>query len=203
MMAINEFNPTSRTSDWKSIFRLARRYRRDANGTTAVEFAILAFPFFVLLFAIIEMSLIFFAGQILESSVDEVARMVRTGQINNTSNSGTLRTAICDEASILFDCAGIKVDMKVVDKFDDLGNPPTPNPDTNITDFSQYSFQPPCPEKVVMITASYEWPIFTYLISNNLYPTKGNNPAFRKVLLNAVGVFKTEPYPAVTGGAAC
>jgi hypothetical protein len=56
-----------------------------------------------------------------------------------------------------------------------------------------------------MVTASYEWPIFTYFAADNIYPqSRGtNSSAFRKILLNAVTVFRTEPYPAGTGGRAC
>jgi Flp pilus assembly protein TadG len=183
--------------------RIIRRYRRDERGTTVIEFAMLAGPFFVLLFAIIECSLIFFAGQILESSVDEVARKVRTGQLNNTMTADQLKTEICNEAQILFTCEDIKLDMDVVADFEDLGDPPQPDPDSNETDFTEFDFTPPCPEEVVMITASYEWPIFTYFTANNIYPTHGNDAAFRKILLSAVGVFRTEPWPPASGGAAC
>jgi Flp pilus assembly protein TadG len=183
--------------------RIVRRYRRDENGATAIEFAMLAGPFFVLLFAIIECSLIFFAGQLLESSVDEVARKVRTGQLNNTMTAAQLKTEVCNEAAILFDCDKLKLDMDVVAEFDELGDPPQPDPGTNETDFTGFAFEAPCPEEVVMITASYEWPIFTYFTANNIYPTHGNNAAFRKILLSAVGVFRTEPWPPATGGAVC
>ena len=40
-----------------------RRFRRDRRGSAAVEFALIATPFFALLFAIIETSIVFFAGR--------------------------------------------------------------------------------------------------------------------------------------------
>lgn len=184
--------------------RIVRRFRRDERGVTAIEFAILAPPFFLLLFAIIESSLIFFAGQMLESSVDEVGRRVRTGQLDNTLTQAQFKTELCNTAAILFDCNGLKVDMRVAARFDQLGDPPVPDANNN-TDFSSYSFTAPCPEEITMVTASYEWPIFTYFASDNIYPqSRGSSgTAFRKILLNAITIFRTEPYPAVSGGRAC
>lgn len=194
-----------RLRDYFRAPRIVRRFRKNDKGTTAIEFAMLAAPFFVLLFGIIESSLIFFAGQMLENSVDEVGRKVRTGQLNNTMTAAQFRTEICNSAAILFDCEGIKIDVKVAARFQDLPNPPIANSLNNSTDFSTYGFTPPCPEEIAMVTASYEWPIFTYFAADNIYPQSrgANNSAFRKILLNAVAVFRTEPYPAATGGRAC
>lgn len=194
-----------RLRDYLRAPKVVRRFRDSEKGTTAVEFAMLAAPFFVLLFGIIESSLIFFAGQMLESSVDEVARKVRTGQLDNTITETEFRTEMCKSAAILFDCDDLKIDMRVVAKFEDLGNPPIADSKTNGTDFSTYGFTAPCPEEIAMVTASYEWPIFTYFAADNIYPqSRGkNNSAFRKILLNAVSVFRTEPYPAGSGGKAC
>ncbi|MBC8129296.1 MAG: pilus assembly protein, partial [Rhizobiaceae bacterium] len=57
------------------------RFRRDRKGVAAVEFAILAIPFFVTVFAIVETSLVFLAELTLDQSVDRVARKVRTGEL--------------------------------------------------------------------------------------------------------------------------
>ncbi len=185
--------------------RIVRRFRDDDRGVTAIEFAILGGPFFFLLFGIIESSLIFFAGQMLESSVDEVGRKIRTGQLNNTITEAQFKQEVCNSAAILFTCADIKIDMQVAAKFDDLGDPPVPDAGTNQSDFSGYSFTAPCPEEIAMVTASYEWPIFTIFVSDAVYPqSKGKSgSAFRKILLNAISVFRTEPYPAGVGGRAC
>lgn len=185
--------------------KLVRRFNASQSGVTAIEFAILGGPFFILLFGIIECSLIFFAGQMLESAVDEVGRKIRTGQLDNTLTVATFKQEVCNSAAILFTCGDIKVDMRVAAKFDDLGNPPIPNSGTNISDYSGYSFTAPCPEEITMVTASYEWPIFTVYVSENIYPVaRGKSgTAFRKILLNAIAVFRTEPYPAGVGGRAC
>ena len=107
--------------------RVVRRFRHEEDGVTAVEFAILAGPFFFLLMAIIESSLLFFAGQVLESSVDDVARQIRTGQLDETLTQNQLRTEICNASAVLFDCDDLNIDMQVVATFSDLGDMPEPN----------------------------------------------------------------------------
>ena len=186
--------------------KVVRRFRKKEDGTTAIEFAVLAAPFFVLLFGIIESSLIFFAGQMLETAVDDVGRKIRTGQLDNTITEQQFKDEMCAEAAILFDCNDIKLDLQIAAEFDDLGDPPLPESGDNSTDFSAYSFTAPCPGEIAMVTASYEWPIFTYFASDNIYrEVSGSegNALFRKILLNAIAVFRTEPYPAGTGGRAC
>lgn len=184
---------------------VVRRFRADEKGVTAIEFAILAPPFFLLIFAILESSLIFFAGQVLESSVDQVGRRVRTGELNNTITQAQFRQEVCEAASVLFECSKIKIDMRVAARFQDLGDPPQPDPATNQTNYNGYTFTAPCPEEITMVTASYEWPIFTYFVADHVHPQSAGtkNSAFKKIVLNAISVFRTEPYPAGTGGRAC
>ena len=64
----------SKPSRKSFIWRTIGRFRSNKKGATAVEFGLVAFPFFFLLTSIIEASLFFFAGQMLESAVDRVGR---------------------------------------------------------------------------------------------------------------------------------
>ncbi len=54
--------------------RRLRRFGRNRHGSAAVEFAIVAPIFFALIFAIIEKAIVFFAGQVLESAVQDSVR---------------------------------------------------------------------------------------------------------------------------------
>ena len=86
----------------KKLNYMLRRFRRDEEGVAAVEFAMVAFPFFFLLTTIIEASLFFFAGQMLESAVDRVGRDIRTGQLGPETTVTQMKAAVCIEASVLF-----------------------------------------------------------------------------------------------------
>jgi len=58
-----------------------RRFARAQRGAMAVEFAIVAFPFLLLLFGIVELALVFIVSMTLETATGDAARMIRTGKI--------------------------------------------------------------------------------------------------------------------------
>lgn len=98
---------------------LLGRFRRNRNGSVAIEFTLLAIPFSLLVFAIIE-SCIAFAGQeVLANATDDIARQMRTGQIK-TINRVDLEKMVCDRLDIIVTagCPGLKVDLRNFDSFE-------------------------------------------------------------------------------------
>jgi len=167
--------------------RIVRRFKKDEEGVTAIEFALLGVPFFMLLMAVIETSLLFFAGQVLESAVDDVGRKIRTGQLDQTLTAVELRTEVCDSAAVLFSCNDLLIDMQVVAKYEDLGD--MPGPDGGDMDPSDFGFTAAGPKQIVMVTVASEWPVFTNYLQQFMSDLNNGN-----ALLTAVTVFKTEPY---------
>ena len=168
-------------------FNLLRRFKRDEEGVAAVEFAMVAFPFFFLLTTIIEASLFFFAGQMLESAVDRVGREVRTGRLGPDTTVTQMKAAVCREASILFRCSGILVDVASAANFDSLGDPPAPS--EGVLDPDDFGYSSPASQQIMRITVTYEWPIVTNYVASHL-----SNMGGSKALLSAISVFQTEPY---------
>jgi len=174
-------------------FRLPKalkRFRRNDHGATAVEFALVGGPFFLLLIAIVEVSIFFFAGQVFESSVDSVGRMVRTGQINSNTTESEFKQLICDATSSLFDCNEIHIDLTVVATFDELTDPPEIT-DLN-TDLGGFQYTAPGPAQIVKLTAMYEWPVVTNYVASGLSKLDSGN-----ALLTTIAIFKTEPWPVI------
>ena len=62
---------------------ILRRFRRNRRGSAAVEFALVAPIFFALLFAIIELAMVFFASQVLETVTQDSRALIMTGQAQN------------------------------------------------------------------------------------------------------------------------
>ncbi|MCB1415197.1 MAG: pilus assembly protein [Phyllobacteriaceae bacterium] len=167
--------------------KIVRRFAKDQEGVTAIEFAMLAMPFFMLLMAIVETSLLFFAGQVLESSVDEVGRKIRTGQLDQTLTEDQLRDEICESAAVLFDCDGLLIDMQVVATYDELGD--APKPEDGEIDPSDFKFEAAGPKQIVMLTVVAEWPVFTNYLQQYLSGLNNGN-----AVLTGITAFKTEPY---------
>src|SRR2546429_9907958 len=94
--------------------RLARRFVRQESGVAAVEFSMVAVPFLALIFAILETSIIFFAGQALETAVADSGRLIMTGQAQSQGfDQNAFKNAVCAKIYGLFDCAnGIFLEVK-------------------------------------------------------------------------------------------
>ena len=91
-----------------------RRFARRKDGAAAVEFAIVAFPFFALMFAIIETALVFLAQQTLETVTTNAARLILTGQAQAQGlTQTTFKNAVCAQVVALFNCAsGININVQ-------------------------------------------------------------------------------------------
>src|ERR1035437_7042728 len=95
-------SPTASTA---SVRKALRRFRRNRRGSAAVEFALVAPMFFALLFAIIETSIVFFAGQVLETGVRDTGRLLYTSQVQTAGTTQVdFKQALCDKVSVLIPC---------------------------------------------------------------------------------------------------
>jgi len=75
--------------------RKVLNFVRHEDGATAIEFAILALPFFVLLFGILELAVVFFIQSNVQNAAFEIARQVRTGEFTGSENQ--LKNGLCRE----------------------------------------------------------------------------------------------------------
>jgi Flp pilus assembly protein TadG len=184
------------------LLKASGHFQRSDSGATAVEFAIVAFPFFALLGVIIETGSMMFTEFGLQSAVQEAARQARTGQAQTVSMSvADFKALICQNASLVANCSsGVTVYANSYANWAQLAaNMPsfmnigvkddgTPNP-------TSYKLgAPTCPSSVV---ATYDWhfmmPLMSYM---------GNVQGNTARRLVGFAMFQTEPYPS-NGGIAC
>ena len=79
--------------------------RRDQKGATAVEFALLIGPFLFLLLGLLEVSMQYFIATAMDYSVQKTARLIRTGQAQESNLSlDDLRSTMCEHMLDIFDC---------------------------------------------------------------------------------------------------
>lgn len=163
-------------------------FRRDRRGVAAIEFAMLALPFFATIFAILETSLVFVGELTLDQSVDRVARKIRTGELTKAEPSvEDFRKDICSGVSFLMDCDKLMIDLKVYDQFSDLP-PPSPilSGDVNTADFG---YELGGPEEITALRVYYKWPIHTDIMRR--YLSSMNDGSH---LLFSMAAFRTEPF---------
>lgn len=167
---------------------ILQRLRADNSGSTAIEFGIVAAPFFALMLALIEVSLVFFANFTLENAVDQAGRMIRTGQAQQAGFSeAQFKQAVCDNVSGVYDCmAGLKLDVQ---KFDDFNGINLPDPlDGNGELRNNFTYDAGVGGNVVVVRAFYEWNLIA-----NFPGGLGNMPSGGR-LLTATAAFRNEPF---------
>jgi Flp pilus assembly protein TadG len=167
-----------------------RRFRKDQKGATAVEFGLIALPFFGLLFAILESGLLFFAGLMLETAVQDSSRLVRTGQAQQASYSiNDFKSEICSRVVVLPSCTSkLQVDVRTSATFDsiDLSQPVVNG--KLVTD--QFGYTAGHGGDIVVVRAFYEWPTFFKMLGMDYSNLSDGNH-----LLSATAAFKNEPFP--------
>jgi Flp pilus assembly protein TadG len=174
--------------------RRRRGFARDERGVTAVEFGLLALPFFSIVGAILETSVVFLSGQILESAVHDVSRLIRTGQAQaaNVTEAGFKQT-ICGRLYGLFaDCeAELFVEVQVLNSFNATSiTPPvdwSAEVDEDWTRPQVYS--PGTGSSIVLVQVYYKWPVVLGLGDVSM----ANLPGGRR-LLGTAAVFRNEPF---------
>ena len=79
-------NGTSGLDEFGGAFTATERFQKDDTGATAVEFAMVGPLFFLMLGVTLETGVMMFSEYVLQTSVQEAARIVRTGQAQTSSN---------------------------------------------------------------------------------------------------------------------
>ena len=175
-------------------------FLRAEGGATAVEFALIATPFFALLFGIIELGLIFLVSSSLENATSEAARTIRTGQFQTggAATQAAFKNTICaDFPWLQSDCNNnLSVD---VETFANFGAVTAPNPVTaGVFNPAALQFTPGGPGQVVSVRAYYQWPLIVPLMDQALQPISGG-----KFLLTSTAIFCVEPYGSAASASAC
>jgi Flp pilus assembly protein TadG len=184
-----------------SVKNLLRRFRRSRAGSAAVEFALVAPVFFALLFAIIEVAMMFFASQVLETVTQDSARVLKTGQAQTSlvctdPASGapapctpvTFHAYACTQIPGLFDCNNLYIDVESYPAFSNVVIGSQIDANGNFTSGNmQYSPGGAC--AIVVVRMFYQWPLFVTGLGFNISNLSGN-----KRLLVATAAFKNEPY---------
>ena len=168
--------------------RTVIQFWKKRDGSAAVEFALLGIPFFLIIFAILETSLIFIGDMTLEQAVARAGRSVRTGSVATSNISeAEFKAILCREINILLSCENVKFDLR---SYSDFNSIPRMAPITNgILDSSGFEFEPGNAGQIMALRAFYEWPIITNIIQGLMSNLDGG-----RYLMSASAVFQTEPF---------
>jgi len=92
----------------RRFFLVPEIWRRRRDGAVAVEFALVALPFFMLVIGLLEVSLMYAASVVLEGGTVTAARVIRTGQAQQSADpEETFRSLLCENVHSLIPCENL------------------------------------------------------------------------------------------------
>jgi Flp pilus assembly protein TadG len=170
------------------------RFGRNREASTAIEFTMLALPFSMLVFAILESCISFAAQEVMANATDDVARQLRTGQLRAANvTEASLKKAICDRMEIMVakGCPDLFVDLKTYATFDLASQVKVKftggaKPDLDTTGFA---VTPGGALTKNMLRVFYKWPVITDFMSKAM-----SNLANNKTLHFATVTWQNEPF---------
>lgn len=169
--------------------KLVKRWMRGEDAATAVEFALVAFPFIFLLVGIIELSIMFAAMSTLDAATNDAARLIRTGQVQQTNDDPQqmFEEVLCEKVGTFLPCNAIQYEVITMNGFSDFASYPASfDEDGNL---ESSGFNPGSVDDVVLIRAAFRYPLLTPLLAEAF----SNGPNNTRLMITTV-VLETEPY---------
>lgn len=188
----------------------ARRFAKDEGGATALEFGLILVPFAMLVFAIIETSIVFFTGQALQTAVFDASRLILTGQVQKAKvpdgmggeknyDLGSFRAEICGRFPVIKNCASsLMLDVKTAASWG--GQPETGIGADKKVDPAKWgsNWQPGNAGEIVIVRAAFEHPMAmrfsqSYLGTFMKFDLSNLSNGHRFIM--ATAAFRNEPFP--------
>ena len=175
--------------------RRLRDFGRDRSGTAAIEFAFVAGPFLFMIFAVIELALVFLLSTSLDAASDQASRRIRTGQFQSASQTAAnFKTQVCNGMTWLSsNCStALNVDVRTYTQYNQV----QPHDPTKIVDGKrvfddaaiQFAAELP-PTTIVGVRSYYKWPLLTPFLNQGVARRDGG-----VALVSSTQTFQTEPY---------
>ncbi|MBX8799831.1 pilus assembly protein [Ochrobactrum sp. MR28] len=179
-------------ADLKHTQKKFRLFLRDERGVTAVEFALVVFPFLFLMFAIIELGISFAMQQLLVSATEDISRQFYTGQLREENlQANYVQDTICKKISILpvVDCKNLSINL---DNYTSFSEVPVKNLVTKNGELGlPKNINLGGPSTINQINVLYRWPVMTNIL---YYLNPDVKPADRVMPLFITVTWQNEPY---------
>ncbi len=170
------------------------RFTREDHGASAIEFAILAVPFLALIFAILELALLFFTASVLSHAVSDTGRLLRVGALQGCGGGPDFKALVCDSMHNLMDCENnLRIDVESEPSFqtvtfEEPEGPDSDDPDNAVPpgNWTETTAGDP-----VVIRATFYYPLMMPGQISRLENVKGSG----RHMLVASTAFRNEPFP--------
>lgn len=170
--------------------RIARFLAR-RDGAVALEFALIAIPFFLIVMATMQTAIVYFAEQELETVVEQSSRLILTNQAAGLTQT-QFANEVCAQVVALFNCNGLMIDVETYGTGTSFSSANTSTPVLTYNTQGQvtntWQFNPGSAGDIVVMRVMYQWPILLKPFGFNLANLSNGNR-----LMMATAVFRNEP----------
>jgi Flp pilus assembly protein TadG len=162
-----------------------RKLAKDERGVYSIEFALIIIPLFAMVFAIIELGIIFLTNNMLDVGASKAARLVRTG---NAPTSTVFMKAITDNSAGLIKASKLTAEVINFKDLNDFDSKYKKSPALNPDGSTPSSFNAGGSEEIMLVRVYYSYePFITGIIPSS---TSANGS---RILMTSF-VFRNEPY---------
>lgn len=170
-------------------------FKKNEDGATAIEFAMVAAPFFILVFMLIGFAMYFFVMNSLDKGMDQTSRLVRTGQAQKSKMTvNGFKQAVCNGAGGWIKCNKVEVFVQKFPDWESVAPQACLNASgaqvTNTASGSDligtYSG---ASSDVVVVTTCYKWEF-----AQSIPYVKLGNMGDGSMMMQTTTAFRTEPY---------
>jgi Flp pilus assembly protein TadG len=174
----------------RSGYGMFAKFLRRRSGSAAIEFALVAAPTIALALAILQIGIVYFVEEALETTVEESSRLVLTGQAQSEGLTQTqFAQALCNKSPGVFTCANFMINLQPATSFATANTAtPTLTYDANGNVTNTWQYNPGNPGDIMVMEVMYQWPVFLGPLGFNL----SNLPNGTRLLMSTA-VFRNEP----------
>ena len=169
---------------------LFKIWKINEDGSTAMEFSLLAVPFMFTVISLIELALFFTTSMILENAVQDSSRLIKTGSLQQSGGTplDEFLEEVCNEGGIFLDCDAIQYQVDQLTSFED-DIEPVVNEDGDMDPSDLFNISDVTAGCIALVRLSYPFTFITPVYSN-LWSNYNDGV---RVIMSTV-VFQVEPY---------
>lgn len=164
---------------------------RREDGATAVEFAFVIGPFLFMLFAVLELAIVFSVSVMLENATVDTSRRIRTGELQTAggATATSFRNDVCAHMPWMeAQCRErLQIDVRTFQQWADA-QPVDPIQNGEFNE-GALKFDAGKAGSIVLVRAYYRWPLLTPFLNQALARLDGG-----VAVIQSTVTFRNEPY---------
>ncbi|MEM8771092.1 MAG: TadE/TadG family type IV pilus assembly protein [Pseudomonadota bacterium] len=176
-----------------------KRFRSNKDGSTAIEFALIAPVFMMIMFSLFEVGWFYYTNSVVDASISDAGRLIKTGQVQRSGLSEAGKEAlifneVCKALKLINNCQNnLTVEVDTFNNFAVFNDPAQATapvcPDATEAEQDAIPFEPGGELEIVRVRVCFFYKTVNPAIGINL-SEPGKN--YRRLISSII--FRNEPY---------